>query len=294
MGYVVENLRLKELIAIVKLNQAFYKEFVAFLDSKGYPTVHVFISEKNDSRALSLIEEYLKSAPSAELYDGMGRPYSKPIAKWYFLAWILRDAPAQRLGPILSSIKGKTMEKKKAFLLNKIRKFVGPLFPEAEKWSWPVLSEVMLARLEGSRRALKGAHFEEVVRTILRGLFSEAGIPLKVGNGQVRIDDETYDVQVLSKKKTVLVPVKTRETMGGGHAMLFTRDIFKSISVAHKGGYECIPVVIAESWGGDLKGLECEHYIYIKANPNQIDAVIPILQKEFSSLLPYWKELSEV
>ena len=82
--------------------------------------------------------------------------------------------------------------------------------------------------------------------------------------------------------------------MGGGHAMLFTRDIFKSISVAHKGGYECIPVVIAESWGGDLKGLECEHYIYIKANPNQIDAVIPILQKEFSSLLPYWKELSEV
>jgi hypothetical protein len=294
MGYVIENLRLKELIAIVRMNQAFYNEFVAFLDSNGYPTVHAFIDEKNNSKALSLLEEYLKSTITADLYDGMGRPYSKNIAKWYFLAWVLRDAPAQRLGPILSSIKGETVEKKKAFLLNKIRKFVGPLFPEAEKWSWPVISEVMLARLEGSRRALKGVYFEEVVRSLLTGLFSEAGIPLKVGRGQVRIDDETYDVQILSKNKSVLVPVKTRETTGGGHAMLFTRDIFKSISVAHKGGYECIPVVIAESWGGDLKSLDCEHVIYIKANPNQADAVIPVLQKQFASLLPFWKKLSEV
>jgi hypothetical protein len=68
--------------------------------------------------------------------------------------------------------------------------------------------------------------------------------------------------------------------MGGGHAMLFTRDIHKSITVAHENGFECIPIVIAESWGGDLEGLNCENLIYLKANPNQVDQIKELLQTE--------------
>jgi hypothetical protein len=78
--------------------------------------------------------------------------------------------------------------------------------------------------------------------------------------------------------------------MGGGHANLFTRDIFKSISVAHETGYECIPIIIAESWGGDLKSLKCEHYIYIQANPNQTKEVRESLNKALLDLLPVWKD----
>lgn len=292
MTFVLENLRLRDLVAIVRQNQAFYDEFVRFLSAHGYPDVHAFVQEKKDSEAVRVLEAYLTSQSAAKLYDGLGRPYSDTIAKWYFLAWVLRDAPAQRLGPLLRSVEGETLDKKKAALLNQLRKFVGPLFPEATKWEWPVLSEVMLARLEGSRRALKGTHFESLVRDALRSLFAVHRVALQVGEKERRINEETYDVQVTKGIKTVLLPVKTRETMGGGHANLFTRDIHKSISVARTNGYECIPIIIAESWGGDLKSLGCTHYVYIKANPNQTAEVEKALKEALKRLLPFWKSFA--
>jgi hypothetical protein len=177
-------------------------------------------------------------------------------------------------------------------LLSQLRKFVGLLFPGAEKWEWPVLSEVMLARLEGSRRALKGTHFESLVRDALRNLFEAHRIALQVGEKEARINEETYDVQVTKGPKTVLVPAKTRETMGGGHANLFTRDIHKSISVARDNGYECIPIIIAESWGGNLKSLGGPHHIYIQANPNQTAEVEKALREALKRLLPFWKSFA--
>ena len=55
-----------------------------------------------------------------------------------------------------------------------------PLFPEAESWEWPAISEIMLTRLEGSRRALKGTLFEGIVRQNLLTLIKEHKLPLKV------------------------------------------------------------------------------------------------------------------
>jgi hypothetical protein len=292
MTFVLENLRLRDLVAIVRQNQAFHDEFVRFLAAHRYPDVHAFVREASDAKAVRVLEIYLATQSTAQLFDGLGRPYSDTIAKWYFLAWILRDAPAQRLGPLLRSVDGDTLDKKKAALLNQLRKFVGPLFPEASKWEWPVLSEVMLARLEGSRRALKGTHFETLVRDTLRAVFEAHRIPLNVGDGEKRINKETYDVQVSVRGKTILLPVKTRETMGGGHANLFTRDIHKSISVARANGYECIPIIIAESWGGNLESLGCDYHIYIQANPNQTDQVVQALRSALEGLVPVWKKLA--
>jgi len=65
------------------------------------------------------------------------------------------------------------------------------------------------------------------------------------------------------------------------------------VNVAQKNGYLCIPVVIAESWGGDLKSLNCEHLIYIQANPNQSDQIAQKLASELDSLLPVWKDLEK-
>ena len=61
----------------------------------------------------------------------------------------------------------------------------------------------------------------------------------------------------------------------------------------HGYGYLCIPVVIAESWGGDLSSLKCEHLVYIQANPNQSDQIALRLASEFEQLLPVWKEFAE-
>jgi hypothetical protein len=292
MGFIIENLRLLELVAIVKQNQKFYDDFCSYLHEHGYIDVHAFVKENSDEKATRAIREYLERQGEVPLLDGLARPYKDSTAKWYFLAWILRDAPAQRLQPLLSSIPGMSMEERRANLLNQLRKFVGPLFPEAENWSWPALSEVMLARLEGSRRALKGTRFEEIVRRSLKKVFERHRLALTIGEGEKRINDETYDVQILGKGKAILLPVKTRETMGGGHANLFTRDIFKAISVAHENGYECIPIIIAESWGGDLKSLDCEYFIHLKTNPNQIEAIEPMLVVELEKLVEVFRKFS--
>lgn len=87
------------------------------------------------------------------------------------------------------------------------------------------------------------------------------------------------------------MPVKTRETMGGGHALLFTRDIHKSISVAHDSGYECLPVIIAESWAGDLGTLTCKDHVYLNMNPNQIAQVEPALEAELRLRIPAFKSI---
>lgn len=150
MEFVIENLRLKDLVAIVRQNQKFHDEFVSFLKKAKYPDVHAFIGESDDGKANAILEEYLQQESSQKLYDGIGRPYADSKAKWYFLAWIFRDAPAQRLEPLLRSIKGATLDKRKAILLNRLRKFVGPVLPEAKngvgqsfrKLCWRVWREV--------------------------------------------------------------------------------------------------------------------------------------------------------
>jgi hypothetical protein len=286
MDYVLHNLRLKELVAIVQENRRFYEDFAAFLQEEGYNSVSDFVHESSDERAAQTISAYLTRHSEVNLYDGLLRPYPNSKARWFFLAWLLRDAATQRLEPLLKTVPGDTAIERKAYLLNEIRKFVEPLFPETGSWEWPAISEVMLARLEGSRRALKGTLFEEIVRRNLRALIETQGLPLEVGETQVRISDETYDVLVAGAHGTLLLPVKTRETMGGGHSLLFTRDIYKSILVATQGGYRCVPIIIAESWVGNLEDLESELAIHIQANPNQISAIEPLLAEKLEELLP--------
>lgn len=289
--YVVDNLRLQDLVAVVDQNKDFFDDFVRFLSVKGYKDVFAFIQEPDAAKANLVLNQYLKDESKVQLYDGLGRPYPGSKAKWYFLAWLLRDAPAQRLDSLLPSQEGKTLDEKRANLINRLRQFVGPLFPSADRWGWPVLSEVMLDRLEGSRRALKGTQFEALVRTLLNKIFSAHDIALTVSERQVTIEKETYDVQVKAEHKSVLLPAKTRETMGGGHAALFTRDIFKAVNVARTNGYECIPIVIAESWAGDLSSLGCERLIHIRSNPNQLKIIEPALETALVNLVPFWRQL---
>lgn len=293
MDFVLHNLRLRELVAIVQENRSFYQDFVDFLTEDGYGSVLDFVQEASDDRAINTINRYFERPGDVRLYDGLLRPYSNSRAKWYFLAWLLRDAATQRLQPLLKTAPGNTLADRRAYLLNEVRKFVAPLFPDAESWEWHAVSEIMLSRLEGSTRALKGTLFEGLVRRILENLIKRHELALQVSRAQVRIADETYDVQIIGETTSILIPVKTRETMGGGHSLLFTRDIYKSILVATENGYTCVPIVIAESWTGDLDALESELYIYIQANPNQIVSIEPLLaQKLEDDLLPLLRDIA--
>lgn len=287
---VIENLRLKELILVVNKNKPFFDEFVSFLNNHGYRDIHSFVSEINESKVISVVNSYFDTPFTNLLFDGIARPYNESKSKWFFITWVLRDAPQQRLQPIVSSLKGTTTENR-VWVINKIMRFVSPLLPDKEQWEWPAISEVMLQRLEGSRRALKGSLFEAIVRSQLTELFKRYRLNIKVTANEVKLNDETYDIEIIGKKAKILMPVKTRETMGGGHALLFTRDIHKSISVAHQNGFNCIPVVIAESWSGNLDELPCDHYIFIQINPNQIDKINPLLESKLEDLVPVFSTI---
>lgn len=283
---VQENLRLKELIIAVNLNKPFFDEFVSFVRSHNYEDIHDLISETDDVALDKFLHAYFKAKFHNPLFDGIGRPYQPDDkAKWFFITWILRDAPTQRLQPIVGTLGQGSTENNRIHLIKTLIKFIAPLLPRKEQWEWHSIAEVMLQRLEGSRRALKGGLFEAIVRNKLKDLFKLNNISLAVTDKEIRLNDETYDIEVIGSKSRILMPVKTRETMGGGHANLFTRDIHKAISVAHDNGFDCIPVVIAESWGGNLNELPCSNYIYIPANPNQLDTINPLLDAELAKLI---------
>jgi len=287
MSFIIENLRLKELTAVAHQNKSAFDDFVAFLTGEGYGSLHSFVTEANEDKGQEVILKYLSRPlpPEVFLYDGIARPYSPDKAKWLLLGWIFRDAPEQRLRPMIASMPGKTSSEKQSFLLNKLRIYASTIFPEAARWEWISISEVIIDRLEGSRRAIKGTLFEAIVRRHLKTIFETSQTPLQVSESEIKLDGETYDVCVKGRKGQILIPVKTRETMGGGHALLFTRDIHKSISVAHKAGYNCLPIVIAESWAGDFTSLDCKDHIYINKNPNQVKEVEAVLVQELEKRL---------
>lgn len=294
MTFAIENLRLAELAAVTEQNKPVFFDLLSFLATEGYVSLHRFIDEVDTNKAISVIERYFerKFPDGIELLDGIARPYAQDKAKWLLLAWVLRDAPEQRLRPMLASIKGRNLNHRRAIILNSVREHVRQFLKEPERWTWPTIAEVMMDRLEGSRRAIKGTLFEAIVRRLLAELFEKHSIKLKVSETEIRLEGETYDVSVTGPSNKILIPVKTRETMGGGHAMLFTRDIHKSISSAREHGFECIPVVIAESWGGNLESLNSKYVIYIDRNPNQIKEVEPILKQKLEDCIELFIELA--
>lgn len=288
MAFIVENLRLKELAIVAEQNKPAFDDLVSYLKSRGYDSLQAFVIDQDDQRAEGAILGYLQRRLPAGIlmFDGIARPYQPEKAKWLLLGWVLRDAPEQRLRPMVASMPGRTTAEKQAHLLNKLRTYIATIFPEKSRWEWTSVSEVVIDRLEGSRRAIKGTLFEVIVRRNLEQIINGAKLTLKVSDVEIRLGGETYDVSVVGRRGQILLPVKTRETMGGGHALLFTRDIHKSISVAHEAGFECIPIVIAESWAGDFDTLRCKDHIYINMNPNQIAQVEPVLAAQLTRCLP--------
>ncbi|MBE9006063.1 hypothetical protein IQ259_13635 [Fortiea sp. LEGE XX443] len=292
MSSIPENIRLKELVIVTNLNKPFFDDFTSFLQIEGYAELYEFVIEQNASKAKKTIQKYLerKVPNNLKLYDGIARPYPEDKAKWLLLGWIFRDAPEQRLKGFLNNFSGKQNERK-ADLLNQVRQYVATILHERERWDWLPISEVMIDRLEGSRRSIKGNLFEEIVRRNLKEIFEINNIQLSIEKTQIKVDGETYDIKVSGCKGNILIPVKTRETIGGGHALLFTRDIHKAITVANKSGYKCIPVIIAESWTADLTALDCQEFIYINKNPNQINEVEPLLVQELKNLIEVFRSL---
>lgn len=223
------------------------------------------------------------------LFDGIGRVYPHAKACFYFFAWIIRDAPQQRLAPLISRMRKLENINKVIAETDALVELIFEYKSYVKSFDWITVREVVIDRLEGSRRSIKGHHLEASVRTALITAFQNyfaiyGGYgkykKVTIADKQIKIGNHTVDVsaELVPKdngpKETLLMPIKTRETEGGGHAHIFTRDIIAAVRElkedAHR--YHMMAVIIARNWSiSELGNIDeqIDLIFHFDLNPNK-------------------------
>ena len=239
------------------------------------------------------------------LFDGIGRTYPHPKACYYFFSWLIRDAPQQRLSPLISRILKQSSQRRIDVEIDVIANLIVEYRSTVKTFSWDVVREVIIDRLEGSRRSIKGHEKETVVRTALLvairtyyelhagyGIFAGIEIP----SSQVIVGNDSYDVSAnfLDRNGDVvarlLMPIKTRETEGGGHSHLFSRDISSAINAIKSGNLQdyLAVVIVAKNWSqreaDNLTNL-VDHLAFIDLAPSEFLVFEEVAQLQLNKFL---------
>jgi len=290
----ISHVRLVELSQLADQAEPFYLwvegTFQSVLETKASLDETLRVSSKEQ------IEKCLQHCYSADereglpiLFDGIGRSYPHQKACYYFFSWLVRDAPKQRLEPLLQRIVRQSKRRRTDVEVQALAALIYKYRPNLRTFSWSAVREVVIDRLEGSRRSISGHERETVVRTALLtavqkyfidhsnyGTYARVEIP----PGQVKIGNETYDVsaRLIGKEdqgaRDILVPVKTRETEGGGHSHLFTRDIMSAINAvrADRPDSFVVAVIVARNWASREASAvreKVDHAAIFDLSPNQ-------------------------
>jgi len=99
------------------------------------------------------------------LFDGIGRVYNHSKACFYFFAWIIRDAPQQRLSPLISRMQKANDVKKFVAETDSLTELIFEYRSIVKNFEWATVREIVIDRLEGSRRSISGHHVESNIRT---------------------------------------------------------------------------------------------------------------------------------
>ncbi|MFN8483156.1 MAG: hypothetical protein U0768_08935 [Anaerolineae bacterium] len=223
------------------------------------------------------------------LFDGIGRIYPHTKACFYFFAWMIRDAPQQRLSPLISRMQKADDISRLTAETDCLAALIFEYRDLVRSFDWQVVREIVLDRLEGSRRSFAGHSIEASVRasliTALQYYYSVYGNygkyrTVEIAKKQIKLGKHTVDVSadLIAReggdRTRLLIPVKTRETEGGGHSHLFTRDIITAINdlkqEAHN--YHIVAVVIAQNWStSELSAMrdQVDRVFYFNMSPNK-------------------------
>ncbi len=290
----MSHIRLVELSQLADQAKPFYswveKTFQRVLNTNGLLDEILHVSSKEQ------LENCIRQCYSANeqqglpiLFDGIGRSYPHQKACYYFFSWMVRDAPKQRLEPLLQRIVRQSKRRRVDVEVQALAALIYKYRQNLRTFSWDAVREVIIDRLEGSRRSISGHERETVVRSALLtavqqyfidhsnyGIYTKVEIPA----GQIKIGNETYDVSARligaegQGVRDILVPVKTRETEGGGHSHLFTRDIMSAINAVrvNRAGSFVIAVIVAKNWAFREAGIvrdRVDHAAIFDLSPNQ-------------------------
>jgi len=220
------------------------------------------------------------------LFDGIGRVYKHSQACFYFFAWIIRDAPKQRLSPLISRMRQIERIETQGAEIDTLAVLIYEYKSHVKSFEWLTVREVIIDRLEGSRRSIRGHRLESNIRialiTAIQTFFAVnnnygkykaveiAPKQIKMGNHTIDVSAKLISFDSISDIN-LLIPIKTRETEGGGHSHIFTRDITKAINDLKTDGVRFIVVIIAENWSSsELENInnEIDQIFYFKMNPN--------------------------
>jgi hypothetical protein len=290
----LSHIRLVELSQLADQAKPFYlwveKTFQRVLDTTSFLDEIMLVSSKEQ------LENCIRQCYSANeqqglpiLFDGIGRSYPHQKACYYFFSWMVRDAPKQRLEPLLQRIVRQSKRRRVDIEIEALAALIYKYRQNLKTFAWDAVREVIVDRLEGSRRSISGHERETVVRSALLiavqqyftdhsnyGICSKVEIPA----GQIKIWNETYDVSARligvegQGERDILVPVKTRETEGGGHSHLFTRDIMSAINAVRESRAESfvVAVIVAKNWASresETVRDKVDHAAIFNLSPNQ-------------------------
>lgn len=224
------------------------------------------------------------------LFDGIGRQYAHNKACFYFFAWIIRDAPQQRLAPLISRMRKLDDVSKLEAEVDTLAKLIFEYRDNVKSFTWVTVREVIIDRLEGSRRSIKGHDLEILCRTALVTAFQTyyqthrnygQYKTIDIAEKQIKLGNHTFDLSVKLVKndgteRLLLIPIKTRETEGGGHAHLFSRDVVTAVSETRDIVSDAIIslVIVAKNWSPrEVEGIDVllNRVFYFDENPNSFD-----------------------
>lgn len=239
------------------------------------------------------------------LFDGIGRVYPHSKACFYFFAWIIRDAPQQRLSPLISRMQKADQVTKIIAETDTLVELIYEYRTLVKSFEWPAVREVVIDRLEGSRRSISGHRLEANVRTSLitaiqhyYSIYGNYGKfnKIEIADKQIKLGKHTIDVsaELIPKtgnnKVSLLIPVKTRETEGGGHSHLFTRDIITALREIKQepNKYHIVVIIVAENWSAsEIKSIsnQIDMIFHYNMNPNQFTGFDEESQVKFNKYL---------
>jgi len=265
----ISHQRLVELSKLADQAKPFYDwvEKIAKKVTGSHRSLNEIIFQSSKKEIHNIIESCYSDEAETKpfLFDGVGRVYPHFKACFYFFAWIVRDAPQQRLSPLISRMQKADKVSKLTAETDALVELIFEYKSVVKSFEWQAVREVIIDRLEGSRRSIRGHALEASARTSLvtaiQNYYSIHGDygkfkKVEIADKQIKIGRHTVDVSALLYPKNesvpirLLIPIKTRETEGGGHSHIFTRDVISAITdiKAEKKKDHIVVVIVAENW----------------------------------------------
>lgn len=289
----ITHVRLVELAKLADQAKPFYDwiERKSKILTSSHKTFNEIMLEADKGTIRSIIRSCYEDAGENKpfLFDGAGRVYSHKKACFYFWAWIIRDAPQQRLAPLISKMTKADNVTHLDAELDTLAELIFEYRYNVKSFEWNCVREVVIDRLEGSRRSISGHLQEAALRSGLVTAFqSYYSAHMNYGNyqhveiadKQIKIGLHTVDLSVSMKDirtgkiKNIYIPVKSRETEGGGHAHIFSRDITAAVHDIKEQDADCsvAVIIIAENWSvNEIEAIEdkIDVVFHFDINPNE-------------------------